>query len=201
MNTNDPQNANSKTPGIISFIVVTVIALFLYASFSKDYGPVNSSYQPQTDALSDSQLENHETIYNTSDTVYAGKFKYKIRGVGYNKTLGNTYSENTADGIYLVIKMDLTNNDVVAHTLDNSLFKLTDTLGTEYSSSNEGSTALQMSGYSTLFLKQCNPGIKKSGWLCFEVPKENVYDLHVSDGYSGGQTAAIRLHPDSDRKE
>ena len=50
-----------------------------------------------------------------------------------------------------------------------------------------------MSGKETLFFKQCNPHITKSGFLVFEVPEKKVYDLHLSGGFWNGKTAVVKL--------
>ncbi len=51
----------------------------------------------------------------------------------------------------------------------------------------------EMGGYKTLFLKQCNPKIKKSGLLIFEVPKDGIYNLHLSGGLWNDKTAIVKL--------
>ena len=97
--------------------------------------------------------------------------------------------------IFLIVNLTFRNNDREEHTLDNSFFKLTDEDQTEFESSTEGSSTLEMSGQETLFLKQCNPQITKSGYLIFEVPSKKVYDLHLSGGFWSGRTAAVKLRP------
>ena len=77
--------------------------------------------------------------------------------------------------------------------LDNSMFKLTDASGTEFESSTDATTALEMDGKETLFLKQCNPKIQKQGLLAFEVPEKGIYDLHLSGGFWTGKTAVVKL--------
>lgn len=49
------------------------------------------------------------------------------------------------------------------------------------------------SGKETLFLKQCNPQITKSGLLIFEVPDKKAYDLHLSGGFWNGKTTVVKL--------
>lgn len=65
---------------------------------------------------------------------------------------------------------------------------------TEYEPSTDGSTAIEMSGGETLFLKQCQPGISTNGILVFEVPdKERTYHLLVTGGFWSGKTENIVL--------
>ena len=79
-------------------------------------------------------------------------------------------------------------------TLDGSLFKVKDSAGTEYEHSTRGSTAVQLSGGKTLFLKQCQPKIPTKGILVFEVPDQgHPYFLELSGGFWSGQYAQVAL--------
>lgn len=127
------------------------------------------------------------------DQINVGNFSYVVNGIQYKKSIGDEMMNQVADGIYLIIDLTFRNNDTEEHTLDNSFFKLTDETGTEFSSSTDGESALEMSGKSTLFLKQCNPKISKRGFLVFEVPEKKVYDIHLSGGFWSGNTALVKL--------
>lgn len=128
------------------------------------------------------------------DQVEAGNFIYRVDSIKFRKHIGNQFSRETADGVYLLIGIRILNTDKEAHTLDNSLFKLTDSKGVEYESSQQASTAFEMSGGKTLFLKQCQPNIQTDGFLVFEVPSEQeVYHLKVSGGFWSGKTGDITL--------
>jgi len=132
--------------------------------------------------------------YNkVGDQIEVDKFSYVINNYRFAKTVGNEFSQVTADGIFLIVDLTFRNNDDKQQTLDNSFFKLTNESGTEFSSSSDGESALEMSGKETLFLKECNPQIQKSGLLIFEVPEKNVYDLHLSGGFWNDNTVAVRL--------
>lgn len=127
------------------------------------------------------------------DQIEVGNFSYVVNGIQFKKTIGDEMMGQTSDGIYLIVDLTFRNNDTEEHTLDNSFFKLTDERGTEFSSSTDGESALELSGKTTLFLKQCNPKITKRGFLVFEVPEKNVYDLHLSGGFWSGKTALVKL--------
>lgn len=127
------------------------------------------------------------------DQVDVGNFSYVVNNARFAKSVGNEYIKKTADGIFLIVNVTFRNNDNEEHTLDNSFFKLTDEQGTEFSSSTDGESALEASDQETLFLKQCNPHISKSGLLIFEVPEKKIYDLHLSGGFWNGKTATVKL--------
>lgn len=139
-------------------------------------------------------IESEVPTYNKiGDQIEVGNFSYVVNGVKYAKTLGNEFVRQTADGYFLVVDLTFRNNDNEEHTLDNSFFKLTDESGTEFSTSSEGATALEMSGSETLFLKSCNPQISKRGFVVFEVPEKKIFDIHLSGGFWNGKTALVKL--------
>jgi hypothetical protein len=127
------------------------------------------------------------------DQVEVGNFSYVVNNAKFAAAIGDEYSQKKADGVFLIINVTFRNNDKDEHTLDNSLFKLTDEKGTAFESSTEGETALEMAGKETLFLKQCNPNITKSGLLVFEVPQKGAYDLHLSGGFWDGNEAVVKV--------
>jgi hypothetical protein len=177
---------------------------------SKSAETVKSSSSTQTTDLMTDKTETEKTsslnaeepkqeYKKIGDQVEIGNFSYLVKQASFAKAIGNEFMKKTADGLFLVVNVSFRNNDNEEHTLDNSLFKLTDENGTEFESSSEGETALEMSGKSTLFLKQCNPNITKSGFLVFEVPEDKkIYDLHLSGGYWSGKTAVVKLTTNQD---
>jgi hypothetical protein len=185
-----------------------VVLFFIFFGVSNDRKESSSS--TQTTDLTTDKTETEQTFSLNSeepkpeykkigDQVEIGNFSYLVKQASFAKAIGNEFMKKTADGLFLVVNVSFRNNDNEEHTLDNSLFKLTDENGTEFESSSEGETALEMSGKSTLFLKQCNPNITKSGFLVFEVPEDKkIYDLHLSGGYWSGKTAVVKLTTNQD---
>jgi hypothetical protein len=161
----------------------------------KNGKPSTSSSSSSSDkkTSADNSSDNAPEYKKIGDQIEVGNFSYVVNSAKFAKTIGGEYSQKTADGVFLIVNVTFRNNDNEEHTLDNSFFKLTDEAGTEFSSSSEGETALEMSGQETLFLKQCNPHIAKSGLLVFEVPDKKVYDIHLSGGFWNGKTAVVKL--------
>ncbi len=176
---------------------IIAIVFFLFIAFgSGDDKKSNGSSSNSDNASADSTQNSSEGKIEQKkigDEISVDNFNYRVNWIKYKKTVGGEYSSQTADGIYLIIDLSLVNVDKEEHTLDNSLFKLTDESGKEYESSSDGTTALEMGGSKTLFLKQCNPNIQKEGLLCFEVPEKGTYDLHLSGGFWSGTTAVVKL--------
>lgn len=181
--------------------ITVVIALIVIASLGDDKKTSNSSNSASSNSTENSQssdsktaeADNAPTYAKIGDEITIEHFVYRVNDVRFAKSLGNEFTKQTADGIYLIVDLSLKNMDNEEHTLDNSMFKLTDASGTEFQSSTDATTALEMDGKETLFLKQCNPKIQKQGLLAFEVPEKGVYDLHLSGGFWTGKTAVVKL--------
>jgi hypothetical protein len=184
---------------ILSFVVVGVFAdpkemTSKTKAESSVLSSENKTEVDKTDDVVQTKKEDAEPQYNKiGDEIKVGNFSYKVNSVKFVKSVGNEFIKETADGIFVVVNLTLRNDDNEQHTLDNSFFKLTDEQGIEFQSSSEGSTALDMSDQETLFLKECNPKITKSGFLIFEVPEKATYDLHLSGGFWSGRTAKVKL--------
>jgi len=132
--------------------------------------------------------------FKTGMEVPVGKLVYTVTSVKFARHLGNSMVGETADGVFLVVGMTILNKDSETRTLDGSLFKVKDSAGTEYEHSTRGSTAVQLSGGKTLFLKQCQPKIPTKGILVFEVPDQgHPYFLELSGGFWSGQHAQVAL--------
>lgn len=135
------------------------------------------------------------TNYKLGQRIDVGNFSYVVKSANFYKTIGDNFMKRTADGEYLVVKMDITNKDKEAHMIDSNLFKVLDKSNTEYSASTEGNTTLQMSGKNTLFLKNCNPNITTSGVIAFEVPnRNNKYSINLTGGYLSFDIGKVALN-------
>jgi hypothetical protein len=178
---------------LIALIVIANLGDDKKASTSSNTASSNSTESSQNSDSKTTEVDNAPTYAKIGDEITIEHFVYRVNGVRFAKSLGNEFAKQTADGIYLIVDLSLKNMDNEEHTLDNSMFKLTDASGTEFESSTDATTALEMDGKETLFLKQCNPKIQKQGLLAFEVPEKGVYDLHLSGGFWTGKTAVVKL--------
>ena len=125
--------------------------------------------------------------------VQVGNFAYRVDDIAFKKSVGNEFVRETADGVFLIVYLSLVNIDNESHTLDGSMFSLTDMDGTKYEYSIDGSTALEMSGHETIFLKRCQPKIVTSGVLIFEVPQKKEYYLNLIGNFWGTKSVRVLL--------
>lgn len=190
-------NQQKQKPGlgkkILIGIGIILVLGWLGAKIGKDDSNKASAGIRESSGGSQAESAPSNEYKKIGDQVDVGNFSYVVNNARFAKSVGNEYFKKTADGIFLIVDVTFRNNYNEEHTLDNSFFKLTDEQGTEFSSSTDGESALEASDQETLFLKQCNPHISKSGLLIFEVPEKKIYDLHLSGGFWNGKTATVKL--------
>lgn len=145
-------------------------------------------------AQAPAEAEDKEQTFKVGMEVPVGKLVYTVTSVKFARRLGNSAFNETADGVFLVVGMTILNKDTETRTLDGSMFKIKDAAATEYEHSTRGSTAVELSGGKTLFLKQCQPKIPTKGTLVFEVPDQSQpYLLELSGGFWSGKSAQVAL--------
>lgn len=162
--------------GKICIIILIISGIgFMYNSI-KSSG-TGGNYKKEV-TVSDPNITNG-TI---GQSVEVGCFVYKVEAISFRKYVGTQFYSVNTEGVFLLVKLTVSNICNQNVILDNSLFSLVDNAGSNYAFSPEGSSALEMGGVNTLFLKSCNPNVKKTGYLIFEVPSKDTYSLKLMSG-------------------
>lgn len=139
--------------------------------------------------------------YNFTLTVNGTNYKGKVASevgvavlnVSSPKRVGNEYVNRAPEGKFVQLELGVSNHQKDAITVDSNLFKVIAN-GKEYSSSVEASTALEMSGQKTFFLKQLNPDMSTVGYLIFDLPPN--LDLASAElQFRGGMTGKTERLP------
>ncbi len=192
----NPKTVKCSSRGKVALIFVSVffVSAIIGGSLSEDKEVISGNPQTQ-EVKAESQKSKTQSQEKSAigTEVRVGNFVYRVSDFSFRKSVGNEFVGETANGIYLLISLDLMNVDDEPHTLDGSLFSITDLDGRKYEYSTNGSTALAMSGYKTLFLEQCQPNIQMSGILIFEVPRKDKYYLHLAGGFWSSKSIRILL--------
>ena len=198
-----PQTVKCSSRGKVAliyigvFLVSAIIGASLSDNNDSSSNAVSSNVAENGTATDDGSGNNpeeasRETTIGTE--VHVGNFAYRVDDIEFRKSVGNEFVRETADGIFLIVYLSIMNIDTESHTLDGSMFSLTDMDGTKYEYSTEGSTALELSGYDeTIFLKQCQPKIATSGILIFEVPQKDEYYLNLIGNFWGTKSKKVLL--------
>lgn len=179
MTTTEKENRGKQ----IRYILLAIILVSFYWNTCRNQHAEGPSLTTSTDK-----------VKRIGEMTSIGNFTYRVDDIHFYRTLGNEFTRSQADGIYLVVRLSVMNDDKIEHMLDNNMFNLTDQNGTQYAYSIEGATSLELSGQHTLFLKRLNPNIMTHGFLVFEVPNtETDYYLNLSGGLLNGESGSIEL--------
>lgn len=99
----------------------------------------------------------------------------KVGAVDTRPEVGNEFTKETAQGVFKIIEVTLTNNQKHAITVDANSFKLIDVQGREFTYSSDGQIAFDIGeneGNSDFFLQSLNPGLNQTGKIFFDVPAD-----------------------------
>lgn len=150
---------------------------------SKDNTPSSSSAvqtnaqgqapQDAQEAQKESKLPEVKT-YSLGDEIQAGDFNWKVTRFSTTKEIGKDVMGNffgkKADGIFLILDVEIENTGSSAKYLMNSFVKLVDAQNREFSPDTEAAFYIEPIGSALLF-EQINPGIKKKGKIVYDVPE------------------------------
>ena len=113
-------------------------------------------------------------VYKMGDPIKAGDFTWKITNVYTTQKIGQdlmgTFMGTIADGKYIVLSVEVTNNANSAKYLMDSFVKLIDTQKREFSP--DSMAAIYLDSNQVLMFEQLNPGITKKGKIVYDVPEE-----------------------------
>ena len=202
----NPQTVKCRSRGRVALIYVSAFFVFLIVGGVLLPEP-EENYQVNTEAvqsedadcLEESVAKREKPSYAEEEEsavgqeVEVGHFVYVVTGVSFIKSIGDEFIGETADGVYLLINLSIKNISKETRMLDNSSFMLTDKKNIKYEYAINAATTLEMSGYKTLFLKECQPNIVTKGVLVFEVPSPGEYYLHLVGNFWGGKSKKILL--------
>lgn len=191
----------------ISLLAVTALSVFALSACSEIKEAVEEAKESSTaqsssattDASSSSSASSSEETkqaFKVGDTVIVGDVTYVVHSIETAKTVGNEYLNETADGIYLIVNMTITNNGSKELTVSDSFFNILHGEA-EYSADSAASIYLneESSGF---WLESINPGLSKTGKVAFDVTDAVAAgpgtQIKVQTGYWGTETEIITLN-------
>lgn len=131
-----------------------------------------------------------DTVYNIGDSIQAGDFKWKITMVSTSDEVGSDYVGQKADGIFVILDVEVENTADSAQYFMDSNLKLIDNQGREFSPS----TASIYLGDSALIFQQINPGIIKKGKIVYDVPtSDNDFTLKIISNLFESDTYNLKV--------
>ena len=138
-----------------------------------NYASRNTDMAPQSFPVGDIQ---NPAKWN--DVVTVDNIAYKVTNSSTTSRVGNELIGKNADGIFIMIDLEMQNNGQQSITILDSSFKLMDSKGREFSPDNSAWVYLP----NNILLKQLQPNLPTKGQLIFDVPTNpESYTLEIGD--------------------
>ena len=111
----------------------------------------------------------------------------------YFEDLAGTFFGEKADGIFIILDVEVENTGKSAKYLMDSYLKLVDEQGREFSPNSVAAIYLKPQG-SALMFEQVNPGITKKGKIVFDVPAGlKVANIRISSNLVSSSFYNVKL--------
>lgn len=175
--------------------IIIVIAIFNGTGEDTEQADAGSSDAKTETASKDKDKEKKEE-HAVGDKVTVKELAFQVNGVEEETELKAEYLDSlTTSGKYIVVDLEVFNNDKESRIIDSEMFRILDKDGTEYSPTSEADMYIN-DGDLGFFLQEINPNLSKTGKVAFEVPEDTEnYTLQVSSGFgwSGGEYEEINI--------
>jgi hypothetical protein len=189
-----------KKKRFILLLVVLVVVVIAIATSGSD-GSSSSSASSDSGSSSgggsssdggSSSNSGAAEVAGLNQPVQDGKFEFTVTGQDCSKTtIGtNQYAQTTAQGVFCVVSLHVTNVGDKAQYFDANSQKAYDAQEKEYSANSGAAVYLDDANS---FLEQLNPGSAVDGQLVYDVPtgtQLTQLELHDSP-FSGGVKVAL----------
>ncbi|GAB3556442.1 hypothetical protein GCM10027344_02300 [Spelaeicoccus albus] len=168
--------------GAIGFIIALTFTISIYDAFGGDSASSSSDVSHEIE---------HVAVVKQGDSVKSGHFKFTVTEVkdGVHK-VGSSGWQETADGQYIVVSVDVKNIGDESETFWGDDQKLVDADGKKYSADDDAAIALEDSNG---LLEEINPGNTTKGKLIFDVPKSVTPKFILFSGSMFGDPVKVRL--------
>ena len=132
--------------------------------------------------------EPQKTEYKIGDRLEVGYMAYRVKGIQWRKRLGNAYFGKTANARYLIVKVQIKNQDTQNRLVPP--FHLVDESGSTYDESADRMFLPE----EAMLIQDLNPNVTKQAALVFDVPPDHHYSLNVSGGYWSSSDEKVKLN-------
>lgn len=164
-----------------AIIFYIFVGLIILGGIFGNNTPNNSVNSNDNDVTTQIQTPSQSVTYNVGDSIQAGDFTWKVTKITTAKQIGqeimDTFFGKKADGIFIILDVEVENTDKSANYLTDSYLKLVDNQNREFSPDSTAAIYLKPEGSALLF-EQVNPGIVKKGKIVFDVP-QNVKEFNL----------------------
>jgi hypothetical protein len=164
----------------VGILLVTSVLLFI---ISTALNPNSLEAHNSVKQVNSGQvvLQNKQ-VYAIGDTVNAGKLSYIVKEAYQQHEINSTFGKITTNGVFVVMTVDVLNNDNSPRFVEKGMIKLYDSEGRSFDPNIKADLYINESSF---FLKNINPGISTEAKIVFEVPTNAMnLKLEVTSGSS-----------------
>jgi hypothetical protein len=138
--------------------------------------------------------EKKPKTYGIGETATVADVGFTVNSVKTKNSFEGIVDPIKPSGKFIVVDITIKNGQKEALSISDSFFKIKKKDGTTYEPSSDVMFAIPAE--KQFFLEQINPGLKKSGLVVFDVPKDlnlKTAVLHCQTGFFGTETIEINL--------
>lgn len=171
--------------------ILIVVAMLLFAFPLMGADDSCSEEEPTVEKQGDGGSKSVGATAGVGDKLTLKGTTYRVTDVKTAKKIGNEYTGATANGTFIVVDLQLTNEEDEPATIIEDNIRIIGGNGSSYSTSDD---AILVYPEQTLLLEEIQPGVTESGKLVYDLPPEAVKGakLQVEDLFSGS-TGDIKL--------
>lgn len=136
-----------------------------------DVAPTETS-EPQPEEVTETQAESSINSHEVGDTFTVGdgdeSVQYTVLSVETREKIGSGFLEESADGVFVVVRMEMTNVGKESFTITDSPYHLIDSQGRSYETDSDAIFAVE----DNVIFEQLDPDVTKEAVLVFDVPED-----------------------------
>lgn len=164
-----------------------VIGIGIFFGMIMVLGAIGSSYdaenvnENENNVIQSTPIGTKNNPARSLDTIIVNNIAYTVMRYSERNRLGNSFSGDTADGIFIIIELELENLGTKSIQISDSRFKLIDSKGREFETDNGAWIYLE----NNILLKQLQPSLPTKGQIVFDVPNSitnEKYTLEIDQG-------------------
>lgn len=121
------------------------------------------------------------------DKVNVDEFQYSVKEAFTLPVVGSEYLMEQADGVFVILVLDIENIGKESEYLSSARFNLRDDKDRKYDVDISAGVYLETMGYESLLFDKLGPGLSTEGSIVFDVPEDDTgLKLEISGGLLGG---------------
>jgi len=181
---NESTNVKNKKTKLSTRLKISA-GIGIFFIFLIFLGAVSSNYNSDVDNQENAshQLNSFgekDNPVKIGNTVVIGNITYKVTSTSTTHNVGGDLFGENADGIFIIVDMEMENRGTKSVQMLNNYFKLIDSKGREFETDNGAWIHLE----NNVFLKQLQPSLPTSGQMVFDVPTTTESYMMEIDGIS-----------------